>query len=43
MLNLLSTKPVIYCANVSEFDLKDGNDYTRKVEEYAKTMAQKWL
>ncbi len=36
MLNLLSTKPVIYCANVSEFDLKDGNDYTRKVEEYAK-------
>ena len=37
MLNLLSTKPVIYCANVSEFDLKDGNDYTRKVEEYAKS------
>ena len=36
MLNLLSTKPVIYCANVSEFDLKDGNDYTREVEEYAK-------
>ena len=35
MLNLLSTKPVIYCANVSEFDLKDGNDYTRKVQEYA--------
>ena len=36
-LNLLSTKPVIYCANVSEFDLKDGNDYTKQVEEYAKT------
>ena len=36
-LNLLSTKPVIYCANVSEFDLKDGNDYTRQVGEYAKT------
>lgn len=36
-LNLLSTKPVIYCANVSEFDLKDGNDYTKKVEEYAKS------
>ena len=35
-LNLLSTKPVIYCANVSEFDLKNGNDYTKKVEEYAK-------
>ncbi len=35
MLNLMSTKPVIYCANVSEFDLKDGNDYTQKVGEYA--------
>lgn len=37
MLNLMSTKPVIYAANVSEFDLKAGNDYTQKVEEYAKT------
>lgn len=36
-LHLMSTKPVIYCANVTEFDLKDGNDYTKKVEEYAKT------
>lgn len=36
-LNLLSTKPVIYCANVSEFDLKDGNHYTKQVEEYANT------
>ena len=35
-LNLMSVKPVIYCANVSEFDLKDGNNYTRQVEEYAK-------
>lgn len=35
-LNLMSTKPVIYCANVSEYDLKTGNDYTKKVEEYAK-------
>ena len=35
MLNLLSTKPVIYCANVSEFDLKNGNDYTKRVQEYA--------
>lgn len=34
-LQLMSTKPVIYCANVSEFDLKDGNDYTKKVDEYA--------
>ena len=36
-LNLMSVKPVIYCANVSEFDLKDGNDYTKRVEEFAKT------
>ncbi len=36
-LNLLSTKPVIYCANVSEFDLKEGNHYTKQVEEYANT------
>jgi len=35
-LHLMSTKPVIYCANVTEFDLKDGNAYTRQVEEYAK-------
>lgn len=35
-LNLMSTKPVIYCANVTEYDLKNGNDYTKKVEEYAK-------
>ena len=34
-LNLLMTKPVIYCANVSEYDLKDGNEYTKKVQEYA--------
>lgn len=34
-LNLMSVKPVIYCANVSEFDLKDGNNYTKLVEEYA--------
>ena len=34
-LNLMMTKPVIYAANVSEFDLKDGNDYTKTVQEYA--------
>ena len=34
-LNLMSTKPVIYAANVSEYDLKDGNEYTRQVQEYA--------
>ncbi len=36
-LNLMSTKPVIYAANVSEYDLKDGNDYTKQVDEYAKS------
>ncbi len=36
-LNLMSVKPVIYCANVSEFDLKDGNAYTKQVEEYAES------
>lgn len=35
-LNLMSTKPVIYAANVSEFDLKEGNEYTKAVENYAK-------
>lgn len=34
-LNLMSTKPVIYAANVSEFDLKDGNEYTKQVQDYA--------
>lgn len=36
-LNLMSTKPVIYAANVSEFDLKNGNKYTKQVNEYAST------
>lgn len=35
MMNLMSVKPVIYCANVSETDLKDGNNYTKLVGEYA--------
>lgn len=34
-MNLMSVKPVIYCANVSETDLKDGNEYTKQVEKYA--------
>lgn len=34
-LNLMSVKPVIYAANVSEYDLKDGNEYTKQVQEYA--------
>lgn len=35
-LNLLMTKPFIYAANVSEFELKSGNSYTRQVSEYAR-------
>ncbi len=34
-LNLMSVKPVIYAANVSEYELKDGNAYTQQVQEYA--------
>lgn len=34
---LMSIKPVIYAANVSEFDLATGNEYVEKVKEYAKT------
>lgn len=37
MLNLMSTKPVIYVANVAETDIKDGNNYTKQVAEYAKS------
>ncbi len=37
MMNLMSVKPVIYCANVSEDDLKSGNKYTELVDEYAKS------
>ncbi len=32
---LLMTKPVIYCANVAEADLVNGNNYTKLVEDYA--------
>ncbi len=34
--HLLMTKPVIYCANVSENELATGNDYVKRVQEYAK-------
>ncbi len=34
---LMSIKPVIYAANVSENELSTGNDYVEKVREYAKT------
>ncbi len=35
-MHLLCAKPIIYAANVSEGDLTTGNDYVKKVEEYAK-------
>ncbi|MBE7710160.1 MAG: redox-regulated ATPase YchF [Cyanobacteria bacterium SIG32] len=35
--HLMMIKPVIYCTNVAEVDLKDGNDYVKLVEDYAKT------
>ncbi len=36
--NLLTAKPIIYMANISEEDLITGeNEYTKKVDEYAKT------
>lgn len=33
---LMCIKPVIYAANVSEFDVVKGNEYTKIVDEYAK-------
>ncbi len=36
-MHLLCTKPVIYAANVSDFDLATGNAYVEKVREYAAT------
>ncbi len=34
-LNLLSYKPIIYVANVSEDDAAEGNEYSEKVAEFA--------
>ena len=35
-LGLLTAKPTIYCANVDEAAIKDGNAYAKVVEAYAK-------
>ncbi len=32
---LLTDKPVIYCANIGEEDIGTGNEYSRKVKEFA--------
>lgn len=34
--HLLMTKPMIYCANVAESDLANGNEYVERVKKYAK-------
>ncbi len=34
--NLITAKPIIYMANVSEEDIQNGNEYVGKVKEYAK-------
>lgn len=34
-LHLLTTKPVLYVANVSEQEMIEGNDYVRRIEERA--------
>ena len=34
--NLITAKPIIYMANVSEEDIQNGNEYVEKVKEYAK-------
>ena len=36
-LFLLTSKPVLYVCNVDEASAKDGNDYSRKIEEIAKS------
>lgn len=35
-LNLITLKPVLYLCNVDEDSVNEGNDFTKKVEEYAK-------
>ena len=36
-LFLLTAKPVLYVCNVDELSAKDGNDYSRRIEEIART------
>ena len=36
MLQLLTSKPVLYVCNVDEGDAASGNDFTARVDEYAK-------
>ena len=34
-MNLLTYKPVLYATNVKEEDVVDGNDYVKRVQEFA--------
>ena len=36
-LNLITLKPVLYLCNVDEESVTDGNEYTKKVQEYAQS------
>ena len=40
---LLTSKPILFAANVAETDLPDGNDYTKKVAEIAAASGAKML
>ena len=40
---LLSSKPILFAANVAESDLPDGNDYSKKVAEVAEASGAKML
>ena len=40
---LLSSKPILFAANVAESDLPDGNDYSKKVAEVAAASGAKML
>lgn len=42
-MHLISIKPIIYVCNVAEGDAKDGNEFTKKVFEYAQAEGQKAL
>ncbi len=42
-LQLLTSKPVLYVANVADDDVESGNDYTKKVEEMAAAQGAEYL
>lgn len=42
-LQLLTTKPILYVANVSDEDVEHGNEYTKKVAEMAAAQGAEYL